>query len=91
MYNHTIIEYTISKNNFNFYEILSFITCLGAIIYSLCEILNININVFFQNRYYLYLFNYILLIASIISIINITIVEKLLFNLILYNLYIILV
>jgi len=83
MYNYTIIiknNDAIDTNDNLFF----FITCFGAILYSLFEIFNINIYEIIQNRFHLLVFNYVLLLASIVSIIKISIFKKLLFYLI-YN------
>lgn len=83
MYNHTIIIKNNDTTNTND-NLFFFITCLGAILYSLSEIFNINIYEIIQNRFHLLVFNYVLLLASIMSIIKISIFQKLLFYLI-YN------
>jgi hypothetical protein len=72
MQNHTIYIPPILNNNNNNNNTTSLviITCIGAIYYSMIYILNIDHIVIIQNRYINIIFNLILLVSSIISLIG---------------------
>ena len=72
MYNHTYYEIPIIiHKNPTKVDPLVLIICIGTIIYSLCGIFNIDIDIIIQDRFNKYIFNMILLFSSLAIIINI--------------------
>jgi hypothetical protein len=84
MQNHTIYIPPISNNNNNNTTSLVIITCIGAIYYSMIYILNVDHIVIIQNRYINIIFNLILLVSSIISLIGYIYMKQILLNIIFY-------
>jgi hypothetical protein len=82
MYNHTYYEVPIIiHKNPNKIDPLVLVICFGTIIYSLCGIFNIDIDIIIQDRFNKYIFNMILLFSSLVIIINIIYVNYI-FNII---------
>jgi hypothetical protein len=72
MYNYTYHEIPIIiHNNSTNLDSLLLINCIGGIIYSVCSLFNINIDIIIQDRQYKYIFNIMLLFSSLEIIINI--------------------
>lgn len=71
MYNYTSNHHDIPRNNPNKLEPIYLIISLGSIIYSLCGLFHIDINLIIINRDYKYIFNIVMLFSSIVIIVNI--------------------
>ena len=74
----------INDVNLDYNKIFEIITIIGALYYSILYIFNIDHAVIIQNRYINIIFNLIILISGIISLIGYIYIKNIVINLLLY-------